>query len=195
MYGIGFGLDVSMQFSSVKDNAIGRFGDLLARANHILRSKPSIPLTPPSRRVKNVTSPEDFGLTLVPEWKEHAETYDRKVKDKTTEVLELTEKYEVRLLYDWDSIQRQYWDIPLSELQKQLRRDRIFREEGKAFKVIGLSWDTDKNEYALLYNEYIQREKAPTHVNDSKNRVEHLFFTSVANEIVGIDSWVVEWLS
>ena len=106
MYGIGFGLDVSMQFSSVKDNAIGKFGDLLARANHILRSKPTISLTPPSRRVKNVTSPEDFGLTLVAEWKEDAETFDRKVKDKTTEVLELAEKYGIRLLYDWDYIQR-----------------------------------------------------------------------------------------
>jgi hypothetical protein len=194
MYGIGFGLDVSIRFSSVKDT-IENFGDLLARDNHILRSKLTILLTPPSRRVKNITSAEDFGLTLVAEWKEHAETYDRKVKDKTAEVLELAEKYGIRLLYDWDSIQRQYWDIPLSELQKQVSRDRIFREEGKDFKVISLSWDTDKNEYALLYHEYIQREKAPTHVNDPKNRVEHSFFTSVANEIVGIDSWVVKWLS
>jgi hypothetical protein len=36
MYGIGFGLDIPMQFSSTKDKAIGKFDDLLARAKLIL---------------------------------------------------------------------------------------------------------------------------------------------------------------
>ena len=195
MYGIGFGLDVPMQFSSTKDKAIGKFDDLLARAKVILKAKHRIPERPPPRKGRQSSSPADFGLTLLPEWVECISKCDAKVSDQVDEVLELDSKYGIKLLYDWDSIQRQYWDVPLSDLQKEFTRGRKFKDEGVIYTVLGLSWDTTKNEYAAYYHEDCPLADCPKRVNDPNNRVEHSFFTSIDGFYVGIDSWVIEWIS
>ena len=195
MYGIGFGLDVPMQFSSTKDKAIGKFDDLLARAKVILKAKHRIPERPPPRKGRQSSSPADFGLTLLPEWVECISKCDAKVSDQVDEVLELDSKYGIKLLYDWDSIQRQYWDVPLSDLQKEFTRGRKFMDEGVIYTVLGLSWDTTKNEYAAYYHEDCPLADCPKRVNDPNNRVEHSFFTSIDGFYVGIDSWVIEWIS
>ena len=68
MYGIGFGLDIPMQFSSTKDKAIGKFDDLFARGKVILKAKHRIQKHPPPRKARLSSSPStDFGLTLLPE--------------------------------------------------------------------------------------------------------------------------------
>jgi len=195
MYGIGFGLDVPMQFSSTKDKAIGKFDDLLARAKVILKAKHRIPERPPPRKGRQSSSPADFGLTLLPEWVECISKCDAKVSNQVDEVLELDSKYGIKLLYDWDSIQRQYWDVPLSDLQKEFTRGRKFKDEGVIYTVLGLSWDTTKNEYAAYYHEDCPLADCPKRVNDPNNRVEHSFFTSIDGIYVGIDSWVIEWIS
>jgi len=195
MHVIGFGLDVSMQFSSTKDKAVGKLVDLLARANKILSLKKEVPLSPPIRRVKSSSSPADFGLTPLATFVECTEKYDAKVHNKTLEVLELSSKYGINLLYEWDSILLQCWDISLSELQKKFWRDRIFREDGTTYKVIGLFWCTERKDYVLVYYEYKPREVGPTRIQDPTDRVIHSFFTSIANNYDGIDSWEVEWVS
>jgi hypothetical protein len=197
MYGIGFGLDIPMQFSSTKDKAIGKFDDLLARAKAILNAKHRIPERPRPRKARQSSSPADFGLTLLPEWYECISKCDAKVSTQVDEVLELDSNYGIKLLYDWDSIQRQYWDVPLSDLQKEFIRGRKFMdmENEVIYTVLGLSWDTTKNEYAAYYHEACPLVNCPKRVNDPIDRVIHSFFTSIDGFYVGIDSWVIEWKS
>jgi hypothetical protein len=118
------------------------------------------------------------------------------VSTQIDEVLELDSNYGIKLLYDWDSIQRQYWDVPLSDLQKEFIRDRKFMdmEDKVIYTVLGLSWDTTKNEYAAYYHEDCRLADCPKRVNDPNNRVEHSFFTSIDGFYIGIDSWVIEWI-
>jgi hypothetical protein len=178
MYGIGFGLDsIPIKFSNAKDKKVGSFDDLIARAKHILEQNFVIPESPKIRKVTQIT-PSEFGLTPVEEWTECCGTYVAKAGDRMAEVLELDRQYGIKLLYDWDSIQRQYWDVPLTSPQKEFRRDRVFREDGEVYRVIGLSWDTKRNEYAAYYHEHNLR-KPPTRVNDPLKRVEHSFFVSI----------------
>ena len=86
--------------------------------------------------------------------------------------------YGIKLLDDWDSIQRQYWDVPLSDLQKEFKRGRTFCDDGENFKVLGLSWDTTRNEYAAYYHEDSASARSPTRVNDPDDHVIHSFFVS-----------------
>jgi hypothetical protein len=194
MYGIGFGIDIPMQFSSTKNKAIGKYDDLLARANSILTAKHTIPDRPPPRKAKQGSSPADFGLTLLDEYKECLYACDAKVSDQVDEVLELDKMYGIKLLYDWDSIQRQYWDVPLSDLQKEFKRGRTFCDDGENFKVLGLSWDTTRNEYAAYYHEDSASASSPTRVNDPDDHVIHSFFVS-SSSYDGIDSWNFFWTS
>jgi hypothetical protein len=194
MYGIGFGIDISMQFSSTKNKAIGKFDDLLARAKAILNAKHKIPDRPPPRKAKQGSSPADFGLTLLDEYKECLYACDAKVSDQVDEVLELDKMYGIKLLYDWDSIQRQYWDVLLSDLQKEFKRGRKFRDEGENFKVLGLSWDTTRNECAAYYHVDSASAHSLTRVNDPDDRVIHSFFVS-SSSYDGIDSWKIIWTS
>ena len=46
MYDIGFGLDIPIKFSNAKNKKVGSFGDLLARAKHILEQNFVIPENP-----------------------------------------------------------------------------------------------------------------------------------------------------
>ena len=195
MYGIGFGLDIPMQFSSTKDKAIGKFDDLLARAKAILNEKHRIPERPTPRKSRQSSSPADFGLTPLPEWDECISKCDAKVSNQVDEVLELDSNYGIKLLYDWDSIQRQYWDVPLSDLQKEFTRGRKFMdmEDKVIYTVIGLSWDTTNNEYAVYYQKDCPIANCPKRVDDPNDRVIHSFFTSIDGFYVGIDSWVIEW--
>jgi hypothetical protein len=67
MYAIGFGFDIPLKFSNSKDKAVGSYGDLIARAKHILTQKHTIPDIPPLQKGCQST-PSKFGLTLVKEW-------------------------------------------------------------------------------------------------------------------------------
>ena len=175
MYGIGFGLDIPMQFSSTKDKAIGKFDDLLARAKVILNEKHRIPERPRPRKARQSSSPADFGLTHLPQWDEFISKCDAKVSNQVDEVFELDSKYGIKLLYNWDSIQRHYWNIPFSDLQKEFTRDRKFMDvdDKVIYTVLGLSWDTTKNEYAAYYHADCPLTNRPKRVNDPRNRVEH----------------------
>ena len=193
MYVIGFGIGVSIQFSSTKDKTIGKYEDLLNRSKALLQAKHVIPERTPTRKAKLNSNPADFGLTLLAEWTESVAIYDDRVSDQVDKVLELDRIYGVRLLYDWDSIQRQYWDVPLSDLQKEFRRGRKFSDEGTMYVVVGLSWDTTKSEYAAYYYEYIQSEQPPKRVNDPEDRIIHSFFSTVPGIYNGIDGWDIDW--
>jgi hypothetical protein len=194
MYAFGFGIDVPIKFSSSKDKTVGTFDDLLRRAKHILAQKFVIPVSPPLRKVAQTSSPLDFGLTLLEEYSECSEKYEVQAGDQISKVLELDRDYGIKLLYDWNSIHRQYWDVPLTNLQKEFKRDRIFREDGVLYKVIGLSWDTVRNEYAAYYYVYESSKTPPTRVNDLSNRVEHSFFVSIPDIYIGINEWDIEWI-
>ena len=193
MWGIGFGLDISMQFSSTKDKSVGKLEDLLKRSKAILSSKIQPPDHPPLRKLRKGSSPADFGLTPLAMYEEGREKYTNMITDQVLKVLELDKHYGIKLLYDWNSIQRQYWDVPLSDLQKEFTVGRIFREDGQLFKVVGLSWDSSKNEYALYYHEHNPSELPPTRINDPENRVLFSFFTSIPLVLDGVDKWIVEW--
>ena len=71
-------------------------------------------------------------------------------------------------------------DAPLTELQEEFRRDRVFRDDGQEYKVIGLSrsWDTMRHDYAAYYHKN-DCHIPPTRVNDPSKRVEHSFFVSI----------------
>ena len=129
--------------------------------------------------------PSDYGLTMVREWTACCEQFEAKAGDQISKVLELDRDYGVRLDYDWDSIQRQYWDVPLTDLQKEFRRGRVFLDHGDRvlYKVIGLSWDTTRNEYAAYYHANGLHDP-PTRVNDPDQRVEHSFFVSIRVNIL-----------
>jgi hypothetical protein len=191
MYAIGFGYDISTQFSSTKDKEMGKLTDLLKRAQDILKAKYRIPERPPARKAKQSSSPEDFGLTRLPQWEDCVAQYDVKVGLSVNDVLELENTYGVRLIYDYDSIQRQQWDVPLTPLHKEFRRGRVFREAGSEFEVVGLSWDTKKNEYYAYYH---RADCKPERVNDPEGRVEFSFFVSTES-FEGINDWQLEWLS
>ena len=185
MYAIGFGLKISLKFSNSKNKAVGTYDDLIARAKHILTQNYTIPDIPPLQKGCQST-PSEFGLTLVNEWTTSCEKYQAKAEDQIVKVLDLDTKYGVKLLYDWDSIQRQYWDEPLTPLQKEFTRDRVFRDDGQEYKVIGISWDTTRHEYAAYYHKN-DCHIPPTRVNDLSKRVEHSFFVSIPYIYDGID--------
>jgi hypothetical protein len=136
MYAIGFGFDIPLKFSNSKNKEVGTYDDLIARAKHILTQKHTIPDIPPLQKGCQST-PSEFGLTLVNEWTTSCEKYQAKAEDQIVKVLDLDTKYGVKLLYDWDSIQRQYWDVPLTELQEEFRRDRGFVTTAKNIKLLG----------------------------------------------------------
>jgi hypothetical protein len=120
------------------------------------------------------------------------------VSNQVDDVFELDSKYDgIKLLYNWDSIQRHYWNVPLSDLQKEFTRDRKFMDvdDKVIYTVLGLSWDTTKNEYAAYYLADCPLTNRPKRVNDPNDRVKHSFFTSIDGFYVGIDSWVIEWNS
>ena len=192
MYAIGFGQDVSIQFSNKKDNTIGTLKDLLERAKDILSLNVLIPNKPPIRGVNQSLSPSDFGLTLLEDYKVCCDNFDLQVDKQISEVLELDNLYGIKLIYDWNSIQRQYWDSPLSILQKEFKRGRLFYEENVLYRVIGLSWDTVRKEYALYYYQHKLRSKGPTHINDPTNRVLHSFFDTT-DSYLGINDWDITW--
>ena len=191
MYAVGFGYPISIQFSSVKDPALGKLPDLTKRACEILRLKHLYPIPdrPPARRTKLRTTPADFGLTPLNEWAEFVAECDDRVSEQVESLLELDEKYGMRLLCDWDSLQRQYWNVPLTSLQKEFKRGRQFIEDGFTFTVLGLSWDTARHEYAAYFHNSVS---TPTRLND-RGRVDFSFFLSDGT-IVGINDWTIIWL-
>ena len=113
--------------------------------------------------------------------------------DQITKVLQLDKDYGIKILFDRNSINRQYWDVPLTELQKKFTVGRIFHEDGKLYKVLGLSWDTDENQYAAYYHLYNRSETPPTRVNDPRGRVETSFFETIPDIYVGIESWDIRY--
>ena len=179
--------------SALAQDALPIFSTATLKSSETWSPSAVIPERPPTRKAKQSSSPADFGLTLLPAWTESVAIYDDKVSDQVDKVLELDTSYGVRLLYDWDSIQRQYWDVPLSDLQKEFRRGRKFRDEGTIYVVVGLSWDTTKSEYAAYYYEYIPSEQPPKRVNDPEGRIIHSFFSTVPSIYNGIDGWDIDW--
>jgi hypothetical protein len=106
-----------------------------------LNAKHRIPERPRPRKARQSSFPADFGLTLLPQWEEFISKCDAKMSNQVDEVLELDSNYGIKVVYDWDSIQRQYRDVPLSDLQKKFTRGRKFMDmEVKViFTVLGLS--------------------------------------------------------
>jgi hypothetical protein len=197
MYRIGFGIEtVSIVWSSGKDKKVGEYPDLLDRAKKICEKNYPIPDRPPIRKVQKATSPEDYGLTPTASYLARANECDEVSNDAITDVLELDEKYGVRLIYDWDSIQRQYWDVPLTDFMKDFRRDRIFKDEGRRWKVIGLSWDTKQDSYCAYFYELVARTAPPERMNDPNDRVAFAFFVNTTiglKEYNSIANWGIEW--
>lgn len=185
--------DISTQFSKASDKTFGKYGNLLDRVRAILTRKLTIPLRPALRSLKKTLTPEDFGLTPLQTFSDCIVDYDTKVMDQITKVLQLDKDYGIKILFDWNSINRQYWDVPLTELQKKFTVGRIFHEDGKLYKVLGLSWDTDENQYAAYYHLYNRSETPPTRVNDPRGRVETSFFETIPDIYVGIESWDISW--
>jgi hypothetical protein len=103
MWGIGFGLDISMQFSSTKDKSVGKLEDLLKRSKAILSSKIQPPDHPPLRKLRKGSSPADFGLTPLAMYEEGREKYTNMITDQVLKVLELDKHYGIKLLYDWNA--------------------------------------------------------------------------------------------
>jgi len=195
MYAVGFGYPISTQFSSVKDPTLGKLNDLFKRACAILRSKNLYPILdrPPARKTKLRATPADFGLTLLTVWDDFVAEYDDNVSEQVQDILDLDSKYGIRLQCDWDSLQRQYWNVPLTPMQKEFTRGRTFvdHDDDDTFTVLGLSWDTDRREYAAYYHEV---DCPPTRFNGPGGRAEFSLFISDGN-LRGINDWKLEWLN
>ena len=193
MYRIGFGIEaVSTAWSTKKDPSIGTYTELLDRAEKILLAKYTIPERPPIRKVRKNSTPATYGLTPTESFLECVEVCDEVSNDAISKVLELEDMYAIRLLTGWNSIQRQYWNVPLTDFMKEFRRDRIFFEGGFYWKVIGLSWDTNHGMYAVYFYKLVDGEKPPTHMNDEGKRIEFSFFVpmTIRGKIYpGIHTW------
>jgi hypothetical protein len=181
--------DISTQFSKADDKTFGKYNNLLDRARAILSRNLTISIRPALRSLKKTLTPEDFGLTPLQTVNEFVVDYDTKLMDQITKVLQLDEDYGIKILFAWNSINRQYWDVSLTELQKKITVGRIFHEDGKLYKVLGLSWDTDENQYAAYYHLYDPSQTPPTLVKDPEDIVETSFFKSVPDIYAGIESW------
>lgn len=144
---------------------------------------------PPARKGRQSSSPANFGMTLLPEWTECSAIYDDKVSDQLSKVLELRQSYGVKLLYDWDSFQRQYWDDSLSYLQRNFTRWRKFRN-GVIYIVLGLScllscvliirtsWTRDGvNDYTrFLYRHWVMESSVDSIDTYVVKKIEYHFF-------------------
>ena len=127
-------------------------------------------------------------------WDEFVAEYDDNVSVQVQDILDLDNKYGIRLQCDWDSPPRQYWNVLLTPLQKEFTRGRTIvdhDEDDTNFTVLGLSWDTDRREYAAYYHEI---HCSATRFNDHGGRVEFSFFLS-DGKLSGINDWELERLN
>lgn len=114
-----------------------------------------IPEEPPIKREIKTKKPEDYGLTSSAEMKRLCDQYEERAYNVGIELVEIDKEYGVRLIFPYDGIPRQYWDKPLTDLQRRFKRGTPFTEivNKKRTKFIsaGLTFDTALDDY-VVYN-------------------------------------------
>lgn len=97
------------------------------------------------------------------------------------------------LEFSWDQISRPYWSQELSDRQKMFTRGAVFVEdedEPILKRCAGMSYDTDKKDYYVLYHDY---DKSPKRTDDED--VDFSYFNEQRayrkrNEYIeGINDW------
>lgn len=187
-YVIGYGFaDLYKPFSSVKDKSIGSYDDLLQRALSIVKKQLKPPTSPPVKLVP-LTSPDQFELVATDEYKEALRVSEDGARAAVDRVMSISEKYGVRLQFPWNSLNRPYWHVDLTELQTKFYRGAKFQDFDKrkwtTYVSAGLSYDTEKHDYFLYYYEE-SLKPAPKATTDPG--VHFSYFKD--SHVTGIDSW------
>jgi len=187
-YVIGYGFDeLYKPFSSVKDKSIGSYDDLLQRALSIVRMKLKPPTCPPVKLV-SLTGPEQFGLVATEEYKRASRVSEDGARAAVERVMSISERYGVKLQFPWNSLNRPYWHVELTELQMKLYRGAKFQDLDKGvwttYVSAGLSYDTEAQDYFMYY--YAESLK-PVPKTTTDTKVHFSYFKD--SHVLGIDSW------
>ena len=150
------------------------------------------PETPPLPK-KDTAKPEDYGMRTSRQLSEAKQKFQSKIEKALKKINEEHELYFTDLEFSWDQISRPYWSQELSDRQKMFTRGAVFVEdedEPILKRCAGMSYDTDKKDYYVLYHDY---DKSPKRTDDED--VDFSYFNEQRayrkrNEYIeGINDW------
>ena len=175
--------DTKSPFTSKQNGAIGKETELRSRAKYLIamRRDRNIPEKPPIEKF-TPPAPEDFGLISSDTLKAAQDKYHKSHESILENIMHLHDMYMCNLEFPWISINRPYWDIELTDLQKKFPRGAIFTDDNTNYVSLGLTYDTSKEDYCLYYCIQSNRQ-LPTESTD--DRVEYSFFKTF--DTVGIN--------
>ena len=152
------------------------------------------PETPPLPK-KDTAKPEDYGMRTSRQLNEARQTFQSKIEKALKKINEEHELYFTDLEFSWDQISRPYWSQELSDRQKMFTRGAVFVEdedEPILKRCAGMSYDTDKKDYYVLYHDY---DKSPKRTDDEDVDFSYFNFNEQRayrkrNEYIeGINDW------
>ena len=131
MYVKGFNMkQFQRPMSSATDKSVGKYDDLYARVKEILSKRLTIPTTLPIGPIKQFLSPDSYGLTATTLYDELVAKHQQNAVDSTQRIQQIDKDYGVKLMFSWDSIPRNYWDMQLTPLQSLFSRGATFEDDG-----------------------------------------------------------------